>query len=115
MMEWEPTPNVVQANAGRTVNRNLGGFPSKRPEDRALLGKRAKWVNKTELEKRRADGRCFRCGRDGCRIERCPLAAAIRPTTNIRSTATQERARVIKADIEEAIYNRVIEEEPFSD
>ncbi|KAF4475965.1 Transposon Tf2-8 polyprotein [Colletotrichum fructicola Nara gc5] len=40
MMEWEPT-NTVQV---RTFNpkRNITGYPSQRPEDQSLLGKRAK-------------------------------------------------------------------------
>jgi hypothetical protein len=31
-----------------------------------------------EINARRRDRRCLRCGRSGCRIAVCPLAAAIR-------------------------------------
>jgi hypothetical protein len=30
--------------------KNTNGYPSKRPEDQQLLGKRAKWVEKEEIE-----------------------------------------------------------------
>ncbi|KAE9565737.1 hypothetical protein CGMCC3_g12413 [Colletotrichum fructicola] len=102
MMEWEPT-NTVQV---RTFNpkRNITGYPSQRPEDQSLLGKRAKWVDKSELEKRRIERRCLRCGRDGCRIDYCPLAAAVPPsgqkTSDYRSIA-KDRDRVTEAAVEE--------------
>jgi hypothetical protein len=32
---------------------NTNGYPSTRPEDRELLGKRAKWVNQEEIDARR--------------------------------------------------------------
>jgi hypothetical protein len=88
MMEWEPTPQAFsQVNAARTrSNKNINGYPSKRPEDQALLGKRAKWVEQTEMDARYREGRCLRCGRDNCRVERCPLAAPVRPVTATRRT-----------------------------
>ncbi|KAI3122130.1 hypothetical protein CBS147326_8957 [Penicillium roqueforti] len=53
-MEWSPTPAVTIASL-RT-----------RREDRDLVGKRARWVDEEELERRRREGRCYRCGCDGC-------------------------------------------------
>jgi hypothetical protein len=81
MMEWEPTQTTTtQVNAfGLRGKGNTNGYPSKRPEDRELLGKRAKWVNQEEINARRQDRRCLRCGRNNCRIATCPLAAAVRP------------------------------------
>jgi hypothetical protein len=88
MMEWEPTPQASsQVNASRTrSDKNINGYQSKRPEDQALLGKRAKWVERTEMDARYHEGRCLRCGRDNCRVERCPLAAPVRPGTATRRT-----------------------------
>jgi hypothetical protein len=77
MMEWEPTEPAVTVSAARPGNIN--GYPSKRPEDMELLGKRAKWVTADEIHSRREEGRCLRCGRSGCRIATCPLAAPIPP------------------------------------
>lgn len=91
MMEWEPTPLAsTQLNTIRSRSRaNMNGYPSKRPEDQQLIGKRAKWVDQEELDARRHDRRCLRCGRSTCRIALCPLAAAIRPTrTNIQVAST---------------------------
>ena len=44
MMEWEPTqPTTTQLNAfGLRGKGNTNGYPSKRPEDRELLRKRAR-------------------------------------------------------------------------
>lgn len=77
MMEWEPTP----PSSTRIARVNPSGHLSTRPEDRKLLGKRAKWVDEEVVAARRADGLCLRCGRSGCRVRLCPLAPARRPTT----------------------------------
>ncbi|KAI1508015.1 Retrotransposon gag protein [Pyrenophora tritici-repentis] len=55
MMEWEPTqPTTTQVNAvGLRGKTNMNGYPSRRPEDRELIGKRAKWVNQEEIDARR--------------------------------------------------------------
>jgi hypothetical protein len=77
-MEWEPTEQkLTRINAIRRSPANVNGYSFKRPENQALKGKRAKWVEKSEINKRRIKGRCFRCGRNNCRIDRYPLAAAI--------------------------------------
>jgi hypothetical protein len=67
-MDWEPT-------------RTGKGSSSK---DRHLKGKRAKWVDQAELDKRREERRCYRCSRSECRIERCPLKPAWRPTSGAK-------------------------------
>jgi len=95
MMEWEPT--TTQMNAfGLYGKGNTKGYPSTRPEDRELLGKRAKWVIQEEINARRREQRCLRCGRNNCRIATCPLAAAVRPkaisTMTARSTVVTEAA-----------------------
>src|SRR5207237_10279796 len=51
-MDWEPT----RANA-----------------------QRAKWVSKEEINKRKAEGQCLRCGKSGHRIAFCPYKPAINP------------------------------------
>jgi hypothetical protein len=95
MMEWEPTTTQVNA-FGLRGKGNTNGYPSTRPEDRELLGKRAKWVNQEEIDARRQDRRCLRCGRNNCRIATCPLAAAVRPkptgVMTARSTVVTEAA-----------------------
>jgi hypothetical protein len=52
MMEWEPTqPTTTQVNAFSLRGKgNTNRYPSKRPEDRELFGKRAKWVNQEEID-----------------------------------------------------------------
>jgi hypothetical protein len=101
MMEWEPTqPATTQVNAvGLRGKANMNGLPSKPPEDRELLGKRAKWVNQEEMDARRQDRHCLRCGRSNCRIATCPLAAALRPTHV--SIKTAKSTVVTKAAVEE--------------
>ncbi|KAM4062172.1 reverse transcriptase (RNA-dependent DNA polymerase) [Hirsutella rhossiliensis] len=107
MMEWEPTLQAsAKVNAARTrSDKNTYGYQSKRPEDQALLGKRAQWVDQAEMDARYREGRCLRCGRDNCRIERCPLAAPIRPANTTRRTqvnaVTPSRPAVTKAEIAE--------------
>lgn len=97
MMEWEPTEPAVTVSAARTGNIN--GYPSKRLEDRELLGKRAKWVTADEIHHRREEGRCLRCSRSGCRIATCPLAAPIPP----RDRSKRHRIQANRAAFEDAI------------
>jgi hypothetical protein len=59
-MDWEPTK----------VNKAV------LEQNKQLAGKRAKWVNRDEMERRRKEGSCFRCGRKECRIDKCPLRPA---------------------------------------
>jgi hypothetical protein len=106
MMEWEPT--ITQVNAfGLRGKSNTNGYPSKRPEDQELLGKRAKWVSQEEINARRQDQRCLRCGRNNCRIATCPLAAAVRPkhigvmmanSTVVNKAATDEDSDSFEAE-----------------
>ena len=99
MMEWEPTEPAVPVNAARTGNMN--GYPSKRPEDRELLGKRAKWVTTDEIHRRREEGCCLRCARNGCRIAICPLAAPIPP----KDRSKRHHIQANRAAVEDAIDN----------
>jgi hypothetical protein len=101
MMEWEPTQSTTtQVNAfGPRGKGNTNGYPSKRPEDRELLKKRAKWVNQEEIDARRQDRRCLRCGRNNCRIATCPLAAAVRPKHT--SVMTAKSTVVTEAAVDE--------------
>jgi hypothetical protein len=102
MMEWEPTEQEsTRINAIRRSPANVNGYPSKRPEDQALKGKRAKWVKKSEIDKRRIEGRCLRCSRNNCRIDRCPLAAAIPPAYQTKNTSFISRAKITEAAIED--------------
>ncbi|XP_044717451.1 uncharacterized protein HRG_08959 [Hirsutella rhossiliensis] len=54
MMEWEPTLQAsAKVNTARTrSDKNTYGYQSKRPEDQALLGKRAQWVDQAEMDAR---------------------------------------------------------------
>jgi hypothetical protein len=101
MMEWEPTqPTITQMNAfGLRGKGNSNGYPSKHPEDRELLGKRAKWVNQGEINAQRQDQRCLRCGRNNCRIGTCPLAAAVQPKH--MSVMTAKSTEVTEAAVDE--------------
>jgi hypothetical protein len=80
-MEWES----VKAN--RTMMK----------EDQTLQGKRAKWVSKEEMNARRNEQRCLRCGRSKCQVNKCPLLPA-RPPVKARKVHSTE---VTEAAVEE--------------
>jgi hypothetical protein len=103
MMEWDPTPpGPTQISAFRPrKNNNLNGYPSKRPQDKTLLGKRAKWASQEEIDPRRREHRCLRCGRDDCRILTCPLAAPLCQGSQTHVSTTAVRPRVTEAAVEE--------------
>lgn len=50
---------------------------------------RAKWVTEEERTRRRENGLCLRYGRKDYRVNRCPLAPALKPS-NISYTATED-------------------------
>lgn len=61
-MDWEPThANVAQLSAGRTIRR-------------------AKWVTPEEIQRRRSNRLCIRCGASGHMISACQYAPARRPS-----------------------------------
>lgn len=101
-MEWEPTAAASTKINTISKARNLNGYPSKRVEDQPLLGKRAKWCPPEEYAARKQEYRCLRCGRSQCRIDRCPLAAAINPNSSSQvNTLKPERVFVTEAAVEE--------------
>ena len=77
-MDWEPSVNAAAIEE----------------ENKALRGKRAKWVSKQEIQKRRAEHRCLRCSRKGCSTKKCPLLPAVKPvaqaSVNSANTAVVE-------------------------
>jgi hypothetical protein len=83
-MEWKFTGSatVVSNNAANKF-RNVNGYPSKRSENKAFFGKRAKWVEPEEIKARRNEGKCLKCGRNNCKSSRCSLIAPIRPKVNV--------------------------------
>ncbi|KAG9379213.1 Retrotransposon gag protein [Pyrenophora tritici-repentis] len=97
--QWTKTTRRYVNAVGLRGKTNMNGYPSRRPEDRELIGKRAKWVNQEEIDARRQERRCLRCGRNNCRIATCPLAAALRPTHV--SVKTAKSTVVTKAAVEE--------------
>lgn len=61
--------------------------------------RRALWKNKAQIDKLRAEKKCFRCERRGCASGKCPLLPAIKPK-NKKIDANS----VILADIDPALY-----------
>jgi hypothetical protein len=64
-MDWEPT------KINRAIQR----------QNQELAGKRAKWASEEEVQRRRREGLCTRCGRKGCWSTKCPLLPPKRPTS----------------------------------
>jgi hypothetical protein len=64
-MDWEPT------KINRAIQR----------QNQELAGKRAKWASEEEVQRRRREGLCTRCGRKGCWSTKCPLLPPKRPNS----------------------------------
>jgi hypothetical protein len=86
-MDWEP----VSTKVSRLLATDNPG----------LQGKRAKWVTKEETLQRRAEGRCYRCGRSGCHVGTCPLKPAVNPK-NDQETRVNKAASGIKSVVTQA-------------
>ena len=82
------TKNIGDQYEGHEQYRNvdesgdtiMGGINAARVANQER--RRAKWKSKSQLEKLRQEGRCFRCERKGCVTKRCPLLPAIKPKNN---------------------------------
>lgn len=62
--------------------------------------KRARWVSKEEIERRKQDGCCFRCGSAGHRIGQCPFLPAQRPATRIAEVTAENVTDAVLEDTE---------------
>jgi hypothetical protein len=79
-MDWTPSVSVKRAEVESSSSRQRGER------------QRAKWVSKEELDRRRHDGLCLRCGRSGCRIATCPYLGAIAPESRRIATGSTTEA-----------------------
>jgi hypothetical protein len=66
-------------------------------EDQTLQDKRIKWMSKKEINVRRNEQRCLRCGRSKCQVNKC-LLLPVRPLVKARKIHLTE---VIEAAVEE--------------
>lgn len=52
--------------------------------------KRARWVSGKEIERRKQEGCCFRCGSAGHQISQCPFLPAQRPTARVAEFTAED-------------------------
>jgi hypothetical protein len=79
----ERRPHVhpsVATNSGRTTKDPMEWEPTAASAAAAQPQQRARWVSKEEIEKRKADGKCYRCGVKGHLVRTCTLLPAKKPT-----------------------------------
>jgi len=65
---------------------------------------RAKWVSQKEIDRRRDDGSCLRCGKKGHLINSCPLKPALNPERK-PARATKATSRLKERDAEMDLDN----------
>lgn len=64
-----------------TTNNSHTGVEPMELDSIQRTGRRAKWVDDTEVTRRRAAGECLRCSAKGHMVSSCPFAKARRPAT----------------------------------
>ena len=89
-MDWTPTLAPLSAPAASSKPRFDPA--AREAANDQLRGKRALWVCKEELQRRKNAKVCFRCARPGCGTKICPLLPAQRPQKqqqpSIQATST---------------------------
>jgi hypothetical protein len=97
-MDWEATP---RAASGRNQSRDKNDrwADDERP--------RAKWVDTETVEKRRQDGTCLRCGKDGHFVVKCKYRPPLKPKK------TEKVVSHAKRNKKESVT--VVKEEPSSE
>jgi hypothetical protein len=103
--DWQPTKQQKDKRNATPSGDTMDWEPTKisrviQKQNKELRGKRAKWVDQEELDRRRKDGRCFRCGRTGCNVAECPLLPAKRPSQTARVQAKRTKP-VLDAVVDE--------------
>lgn len=73
-MDWEPT------NTTRLAAMRGGANAPHTGQNNRQAQRHAQWVNNDEMERRRTEGRCIRCGGHNHFVRNCNLRRAIRPT-----------------------------------
>ena len=93
-MDWEPA-RVAQGGVRKSSPRPRSPRPT-------TSGKRAKWVTKEELEKRRVNKQCMRCGDPNHWAKQCPHKPAKNPNrVQAASVSAGGQATQLKAQVEE--------------
>ena len=102
-MDWEPTV-TMKLNAATQGGGNPNGNPKGPglPNDKLLVGKRARWVSREEMDRRKAEKVCWRCARRGCNSKVCPLAVPIRPRVKANNTNMERQTYDLAAVVDEA-------------
>lgn len=92
-MDWTSSVSV-----NRTEPR------TKPPRSRSESPKQARWASQDELDKRRTEGMCLRCGRSGHFIAKCALLPAQPPNgTRIRiTTGSGKKGRERTTNVKQA-------------
>lgn len=88
-MDWTPT---VSANASSLRTRRL-----RNDSESSARRRRARWADRDEMDRRRQEKRCLRCGRESCWSTECPYLPAIPPNrqsdTRVAATTTKNNDR----------------------
>jgi hypothetical protein len=63
--------------------------------------RRARWVSAREIQQRRDEKRCFRCGGDNHRVSQCPYRPAIPPTNQTTTRSTPATTTTVSPELEE--------------
>jgi hypothetical protein len=90
----QPTPAVevydpMDIDVGATGIKKWVFSPALQAQNKTLEGKRAKWVSREELSRRRQEKRCNRCARKGCISYACPLKPAQRPKDSMTAYSAE--------------------------
>jgi cell pole-organizing protein PopZ len=96
-MDWQPSTNKVQASGQSSANKVQS------PTDGQGEQKRAQWVSKDTLEKRRSNNLCLRCGGKGHFIGNCRLLPAKPP----QQGQTKAKVTNVKEDDDVAVIEEL--------
>lgn len=120
-MDWTPS---ISANASGLRTRRL-----RNDDESSTRRQRARWADRNEMDRRRQEKRCLRCGRESCWSTECPYlpaiplsrqsdtrVAATTTTNNDRNTteATPKRTRTKKSKAKREIVETSASEETLS-
>jgi hypothetical protein len=91
-MDWEPTVAAVQQRPRATSDRPR--------TQHTATGRRAQFVSNSELQRRREEGTCLRCGSEGHLVRACDLLPPLRPRPTVAAAQMVDNAEEVLEESE---------------
>lgn len=98
---FAPVPPMAAPSSNTGMDPDRMDWEPSASRNRSTSARRARYVSDEEIQRRREEGRCLRCGGSNHRVAQCPFLPPIRPSRSRRvATSRVDPREVHDADLE---------------